>query len=160
MRIRLSWFAALAAGLLLALTLTVADTAGAEPAKGKFGGAGAGTAAGPALGGSKGHTVKGPMVKGPIVHKPPVVGISPKFKAPPHIAKPKFHAPKVKHAHRPWRPGLKWRWIVVPTIIIAEDLDWCHYHRYRVAGMRFHKHVECHRHDRWDHPSIRYVTGY
>ena len=68
--------------------------------------------------------------------------------------------PAVRHARRPWRPGLRHRWIVVPSIIIAEELNWCHYHRYRVTGMRFHRDVECHQHARWNHPSIRYVEEY
>ncbi|MGD9828674.1 MAG: hypothetical protein AB7E70_02825 [Hyphomicrobiaceae bacterium] len=62
--------------------------------------------------------------------------------------------------HRAWRPGLRWRWIPVPTIIIAEELNWCHYHRWRVRGMHFHRAIRCHRHARWNHPAIRYVTGY
>jgi hypothetical protein len=64
-----------------------------------------------------------------------------------------------RHAHRPWRPGLAWRWITVPTLYFAEELEWCHVHRYRAAGMRFHDDVECHRHTLWDHPSIRYVEA-
>lgn len=68
--------------------------------------------------------------------------------------------PGVRHTYRRWRPGLRYRWIAVPTIIIAEELSWCHYHLYRVTGMRFHRTVQCHRHARWNHPSIRYVEEY
>jgi hypothetical protein len=59
-----------------------------------------------------------------------------------------------------WRPGLAWQYVYVPTIVAAESLQWCHYHAWRVRGMRFHRHVECHRHTRWNHPSLRYVEGY
>jgi hypothetical protein len=62
--------------------------------------------------------------------------------------------------HRPWRPGLRYSWVIVPSIIIAEELDWCHYHRWRVKGMHFHTRVRCHRHAQWNHPAIRYVSGY
>ncbi len=62
--------------------------------------------------------------------------------------------------HRPWRSGMRWIWVIVPSIIIADHLDWCHYHLWRVRGMRFHRSVRCHRHARWNHPSIRYVAGY
>lgn len=79
-------------------------------------------------------------------------------KMPPLVVKK--HPGKIKHAHRRWRPGLKWRWLAVPTIVIAEDLDWCHYHRYRVSGMHFHSSVRCHRHERWNHPALRYVEAY
>ena len=81
-------------------------------------------------------------------------------KKPPIIVMPGHPKPKHKHAHRRWKPGLKLRLIVVPSIIIAEDLDWCHYHRYRVPGMHFHRSVRCHQHNRWNHPAIRYVEGY
>jgi hypothetical protein len=40
---------------------------------------------------------------------------------------------------------------------VAAELQWCHVHRYRVAGMTFHSGVRCHRHGRWNEPSIRYV---
>lgn len=99
----------------------------------------------------------GPVIKhGPKIKKVPLVKHAPVIKHGPAIQK----APFVKHAHRKWRPGLKWRWLVVPSIIIAENLDWCHYHRYPVSGMRFHRSVECHQHARWNHSSIRYVEGY
>ncbi len=62
--------------------------------------------------------------------------------------------------HRPWRNGMRWIWVIVPTVIIADHLDWCHYHLWSVRGMRFHRSVRCHRHARWNHPSIRYVAGY
>jgi hypothetical protein len=68
--------------------------------------------------------------------------------------------PVVVQTHRPWRRGLRWRWIVVPTVIFAEQLNWCHYHAWRVPGMVFHRDIRCHRHVQWDHPSIRYVEGY
>lgn len=102
-----------------------------------------------------------PMVvkkKSPLVEKrkTPLAG----EQAPPVVAKKHKGNKKDKHAHKRWRPGLKWRWLVVPSIIIAEELDWCHYHRYRVRGMHFHTSVRCHRHDRWDHPALRYVEAY
>lgn len=68
--------------------------------------------------------------------------------------------PGVRRAHRPWRPGLRWRYIYVPTYVFAESLDWCHYHRYRAAGMPFHRDVRCHLHGQWNHPSLRYVEAY
>lgn len=99
---------------------------------------------------------------------PPVVGGRPVVvkkkqpwvgqKAPPLVVKK--HPGAIKHGHRRWRPGHKWRWLVVPTIILAEELDWCHYHRYRVSGMHFHSSVRCHRHERWNHPALRYVEAY
>ncbi len=73
----------------------------------------------------------------------------------------KSRPPKaVQHADRRWRSGRRWRWIVVPSIIVAGELDWCHYHRYRVAGMHFHRDIRCHQHAQWDHPAIRYVEAY
>lgn len=81
-----------------------------------------------------------------IVKKPPVV-----------VYKP----PTTKHrVVRVWRPGLRWRWIVVPTIYFAEELEWCHYHRYPVFPMDFHTSVRCHQHEWWNHPSISYVEAY
>jgi hypothetical protein len=98
-----------------------------------------------------------------IVKKAPVIA----KKAPPIFAKKpptlvKKRPPVVVY-HRPWRPGLRWRWLVVPTIIIAQNLEWCHYHRYPIFGVRFHRGIECHEHAwwvPWDHPSIRYVEAY
>jgi hypothetical protein len=90
----------------------------------------------------------------PAAKKPPVYA-----KKPPTIVK----KPPVVVYHRPWRPGLRWRWIVVPAIIIAQNLEWCHYHLYPIAGVRFHRGIECHEHAwwvPWDHPSIRYVEAY
>ena len=73
----------------------------------------------------------------------------------------KSRPPKaVQHTDRRWRSDRRWRWIVVPSIFIAEELDWCHYHRYRVAGMHFHRNIRCHQHAQWDHPAIRYVEAY
>jgi hypothetical protein len=76
------------------------------------------------------------------------------------IAKPR--PPKVVQYsdRRRWRSGRRWRWIVVPSIVVADELDWCHYHRYRVAGMHFHRNIRCHQHLQWDHPAIRYVEAY
>lgn len=89
----------------------------------------------------------------PVVRRPPAPIVRPPIvRPPPPIA--------LRRTYRPWRPGLSWRWLAVPTIIIAQSLDWCHYHTYRVVGMRFHRNVECHGHVRWDHPSLRYVEGY
>jgi hypothetical protein len=54
------------------------------------------------------------------------------------------------------------RYVIVAGAIsaaVASELRWCHVHRYRVAGMAFHSDVRCHRHARWDDPSIRYVQG-
>lgn len=59
---------------------------------------------------------------------------------------------------RPWRPGL--RWIVatgVVTAATAARLRWCHVHTYASPEMIFHSDVRCHRHQDWDHPSLRYV---
>jgi hypothetical protein len=95
----------------------------------------------------------------PWVKRPPSeVRREPRVKTP-STAKRRL-PPAVRHARRPWRPGLRHRWIVVPSLIIAEELNWCHYHAYRVTGMRFHRDVECHQHARWNHPSIRYVEEY
>lgn len=146
-----SWkFSAIATVLVASLTLGFADMAHAQTGMHKGGGGG------PGIGQGSGKGV-GPGVMAP---KGPVTAPAPITKGPPAVVKPKVATPRTKHAHRPWRPGLKWRWIVVPTIIIAENLDWCHYHRYRVSGMRFHRHVECHRHVRWNHPSLRYVEAW
>lgn len=151
MTTRWSWrIVAVAASLIASLTIGITDMAQAQPGMHKGGGGGPGIGRGPGKG-------AGPGVMAP---KGPAVGPGPIVKKPPAAIKPYVSAPKVKHAHRPWRPGLKWRWIVVPTIIIAENLDWCHYHRYRVSGMRFHRHVECHQHVRWNHPSLRYVEAW
>jgi hypothetical protein len=102
--------------------------------------------------------------KAPVIAKkaPPVFAKKPPIfaKKPPTLAKKR---PPVVVYHRPWRPGLRWRWLVVPTIIIAQNLEWCHYHRYPIAGVRFHRGIECHEHAwwvPWDHPSIRYVEAY
>lgn len=158
---------AIAATVLAApLSVTMDSAAHAQQVKmHKGGGHGAGPGAG---GGPKAKVFKqqGPgkhvkalpsgAKKHPMVGKhKPVVG---KHK-PPVVVK-KHIGPKHKYAHRRWRPGLKWRWIVVPTIILAEDLDWCHYHRYPVSGMHYHKSIRCHQHARWDHPAIRYVEAY
>jgi len=116
-------------------------------------------------------TVKKPPVvvkKAPvIVKKPPVVVKKPAVvvKKPPVIVKkpPAAKKPPVIVYHRPWRPGLRWRWIGVPTIIIVQNLEWCHYHRYPIPDVRFHRGIECHQHAwwvPWDHPSIRYVEAY
>ena len=53
--------------------------------------------------------------------------VTPAWSAPPvKVVHPKQKLVKVaKHKHRPWRHGLKWRWIVVPSIYLAEELDWC-----------------------------------
>lgn len=59
--------------------------------------------------------------------------------------------------YRRWRPGYRWRWLIAPSIYVASELDWCHYHAYRVRGMHFHRNIRCHRHRHWDHPAIRYV---
>ena len=151
MTTRWSWMLASVAAVLLASSaIGSAGTAHAQAGMHKGGGGGPGVGPGPGKG-------AGPRV---IAPKGPAVGPGPLVKKPPVAIKPYVSGPKVKHAHRPWRPGLKWRWLVVPTIIIAESLDWCHYHRYRVAGMRFHRHVECHRHVRWNHPSLRYVEAW
>ena len=73
----------------------------------------------------------------------------------------KSRPPKAdQHSDRRRRSGRRWRWIVVPSIIIADELEWCHYHRYRVAGMHFHRNIRCHQHAQWDHPAIRYVEAY
>ncbi|MBY0225028.1 MAG: hypothetical protein CTY20_14675 [Hyphomicrobium sp.] len=151
MTTRWPWMlASVAAVLLASSTIGSAGTAHAQAGMHKGGGGGPGIGAGPGKG-------AGPRV---IVPKGPSVGPGPLVKKPPAAIKPNVSAPKVKHAHRPWRPGLKWRWLVVPTIIIAESLNWCHTHRYPVAGMRYHRHAECHRHGRWNHPSLRYVEGW
>jgi hypothetical protein len=78
---------------------------------------------------------------------------------PPGVRPPPGLRPPGWRPHwRPWRPGLGWRLITAPlTFAIAEELGWCHVHRYRISGMRFHRHVECHQHIRWNHRSIRYV---
>jgi hypothetical protein len=107
--------------------------------------------------------------------KPPTILKAPSVvaqKAPPAAKKPPVYAkkppvivkkPPVIVYHRPWRPGLRWRWLVVPTIIIVQSLRWCHYHLYPIAGVRYHRNIECHEHAwwvPWDHPSIRYVEAY
>lgn len=156
--------------VIMALALPVALD-GAAQAQGKaykpMGGS-----AGPGGGGPKAKTFVPKSAPGkhvgksasPIVKKhPKPIGknthVIVKKKTPGVVVKKKYPG-KYKHAHRRWRPGLRWRYIVVPTIIIAEDLDWCHYHRYPVSGMHYHKSVRCHRHARWDHPAIAYVEGY
>lgn len=114
---------------------------------------------------------KSPRFK-PEVHREPRVKRSPiterrppsELQREPRLKKPPIvkhrPPPTVRHARRPWRPGFRYRWIVVPSILIAEELNWCHYHRFRVSEMRFHRDVECHQHSRWNHPSIRYVEEY
>jgi hypothetical protein len=102
--------------------------------------------------------VKKPVEKKWVDKKPPAEkkwdGKKPEGKKPPVIIG------DGDHKHRKWRPGLRYRWIVVPSIIFAEELDWCHYHLYPVPGIRFHRSVQCHHHVQWDDPSIRYVEGY
>ena len=107
--------------------------------------------------GSKGFREKGPSLERSPRAKSEVRR-EPRVKRPPTVER--RSPPAVRHTRRPWRPGLRHRWIVVPNIIIAEELSWCHYHAYRVTGMRFHRDVECHQHARWNHPSIRYVEEY
>lgn len=151
MTTRWPWrYFAVAAVLLASPSIGLTSMAQAQPGMHKGVGGGPGIGPGPGKG-------AGPRV---IAPKGPVVGPAPVVKKPAVLIKPIGPVPKAKHVHRPWRPGLKWRWIVVPTIFIGESLDWCHTHRYRVAGMRFHRHVECHRHVRWNHPSLRYVEGW
>ena len=82
-----------------------------------------------------------------IVKRPPLIATT----KPPHAR---------RHAHRRWYPGSTWYWLIVPSVIIAQDLGWCHYHSYYVGSMRFHPDIECHRHRSWSHPSIYYVAAY
>jgi hypothetical protein len=163
--------ALLAAGVCAA-ALVLATALGAH-AQGPPGPGGpAGVVKGPAGGVAKGPPGGGGVkqlpgaTKGPgggVVLKKPADGVvkTPLKKVDPIIVKPPIVKPPVLvRKPRVWRPGLRWRWITIPTIIIAEDLAWCHIHRYRVAGLRYHDHVECHHHIDWDHPSIRYVEAY
>lgn len=98
----------------------------------------------------------------PRISRPPM----PEIRRPPAQSRPgpvvveRRARPDGRRGYRPWRPGLRWRFIVVPTVVIAEDLDWCHYHRWRSPGMAPHRDVRCHRHLQWNHPSLRYVEGY
>lgn len=85
--------------------------------------------------------------------------IEPRTYRPP-VAVERRPPPGVRRAHRPWRPGLRWRYVYVPTYIIAQDLEWCHYHRWPARGMVFHRDVRCHVHAQWNHPSLRYVEAY
>ncbi len=87
---------------------------------------------------------------------PPPFVVTPR---PPIVVRPP-PPPIQRYVHRHWRPGLSWSWItVVPSLIIASELNYCHIHRYRAGGMRFHDDAECHRHSDWNHPSIRYVEA-
>lgn len=94
-----------------------------------------------------------PTIRPPVAIKPPTTIRPPIVRSPPRARPP-------RHAHRRWRPGLRWRWLVVPSIILAEELAWCHYHAYEVSGMHFHRNIRCHMHSRWNHPALRYVEAY
>lgn len=59
-----------------------------------------------------------------------------------------------------WRAGNRYRVVIIPSYRHGLDLGWCHYHRYRAAGMRAHRTVQCHYHANWRHPSLVYVAGY
>jgi hypothetical protein len=115
-----------------------------------------------------GQTLKQKGPSGPVWKKPPadkgVVLKKPPVEKKWVVKKPPKKPPVVivdgDRKHRPWRHGLKYRWIIVPTIVLAEELDWCHYHLYPVRGMRYHRSVQCHQHVLWNHPSIRYVEAY
>jgi hypothetical protein len=58
---------------------------------------------------------------------------------------------------RPWRPGLNWVVAQSVSYEIARSLNWCHYHAWDPPNMTFHSSVRCEKHNRWNHPSIRYV---
>ena len=68
--------------------------------------------------------------------------------------------PTHPHKWRHWRPGLPYEIVVVPSWAYGSSIGWCHYHRYKVAGMKYHRDVRCHVHARWNDPSIVYVAGY
>lgn len=97
-------------------------------------------------------------------HRPPAwrpPGTRPPAWRPPGMRPPGWRPPRPAARPplwRPWRPGLRYRiYAGAVSVTIASQLSWCHVHRYRVQGMPFHANVQCHRHRRWNHPSIRYV---
>lgn len=105
----------------------------------------------------------GPPGTRPTIARPP--GRLPAW-GPPGIARPPgwrpgrpiVGRPLPPVGWRPWRPGL--RWVVVTGVVTAATaarLRWCHVHTYASPEMIFHSDVRCHRHQDWDHPSLRYV---
>jgi hypothetical protein len=65
-----------------------------------------------------------------------------------------------KHRYRVWRPGYSWAAIDLSDRDFGYQIGWCHFHRYKVRGLRFHRDVECHSHARWNDPSLAYVASY
>jgi hypothetical protein len=95
------------------------------------------------------------IIRPPVGNRPKPPGVRPPGVRPPGIRPPGF-----RPGWRPWRPGLRRVIITAPSsYATAEELNWCHVHRYRVSGMRFHRDVRCHQHADWNHRSIRYVYG-
>lgn len=96
-----------------------------------------------------------------VVIRPPGGGrpLPPGLRPPP--VRPPFVRPPGFRPHwRPWRRGLAWAFITAPvSYAVAEELRWCHVHRYRAAGLKFHSDVRCHFHRNWSHGSLRYVYG-
>jgi hypothetical protein len=92
-----------------------------------------------------------PDVRPPRPDRPDVRPPRPR---PPFAERPPHHRPGY---WRRWRPGIRFVIIPVPTYEVISEVDWCHYHAWRVRGMAFHRDVQCHQHTDWDHPSLRYV---
>jgi hypothetical protein len=154
-----------AIGFLAAGTLSLTSAATSAQESGRVHSSGqapkdSGRASGQRTVGSKSQSLKPRSREMTVRRAPPGARKAPfAQERKPSIAKSR--PPRVaRQADRRWRSGRRWRWIVVPSIIVAGELNWCHYHRYRVAGMHFHRNIRCHQHAQWDHPAIRYVEGY
>lgn len=96
-----------------------------------------------------------------IVVRPPGGRPPPGVRPPPIIRPPGNRPPPgFRPGWRPWRPGLGFALVTgALSVAAAQQLGWCHVHRWPERNMRFHDEVECHRHRQWNHPSIRYVYG-
>ena len=62
----------------------------------------------------------------------------------PHYHRPYRYRRHYYHRHRHYRPRHR-------------RGRWCHVHRYKVRGVKRHRHARCHKHRHWKHRSIRYV---
>lgn len=64
----------------------------------------------------------------------------PYYYRPYYYYRPRYYRPRHRYKRSRYRRG-----------------RWCHVHRFKVRGVKRHRHVRCHKHRHWKHRSIRYV---